>query len=332
MNSRVIVVTGASAGVGRAVVRQFARDFALGITREKPKIGLIARNHDALEVARLEVEELGGEALMLPLDVSDPDAVEKAAATVEETFGPIDVWVNNAAVSIFSPVREMGAREFKRVTEVSYLGYVYGTLSALKRMLSRNRGVIIQVSSLSSLQSIPLQAADCAAKQAVEGFTKSLRAELKNDQSRVRVSLVHLPAMNTPRYDWIKSRLPRGPRPIRPAYQPEIGAKAVVFASKHPKDQIDVGFFVKAPGYQLQQTAELLDPDRRDNLWATVPGDRGVHGKHSSEARKFSSGLWFLKNRPLIALASAFIVLITRSFFRSKRQVEFLNEVASKAG
>lgn len=311
MDSRVIVVTGASAGLGRAIVRQFARDYALGISRQQPKIGLIARNKQALEIAQLEVSELGGEALVLPLDVADPDAIEQAAATVEEKLGPIDVWVNNANVSVFSPVEQMNAREYRRVTEVSYLGYVYGTLSALKRMIPRDRGVIIQVSSLTSLRSVPLQSADNAAKQAVEGFTQSLQHELKNEGSRVRVSLVHLPTMNTPRYNWIKSRLSHGPRPIRPAYQPEIGAKTVVYASKKTANRIDVGSFVKNPGSHLQQTSELVDPDRRDNLWATVPGDHGARGNFSLEARKFSTELWLLKNRGWL-LSVGFALLLAR--------------------
>jgi NAD(P)-dependent dehydrogenase (short-subunit alcohol dehydrogenase family) len=341
MNSRVIVVTGASAGVGRAIVRQFARDYALGVTRDKPKIALIARNRQALEIAQLEVAELGGEALILPLDVSDPDAVEQAASIVEEKFGPIDVWVNNAAVSVFSPVKEMNAREFKRINEVSYLGYVYGTISALKRMIPRNRGVIIQVSSLTALRSVPLRSAHNAAKLAVEGFTKSLRAELKNDRSAVHVTLVHLPTMNTPHYSWTKSRLPRGPRPIRPAYQPEIGAKAVVFASKYPRKKLDFGSYAKTPGYQLQQTLELLNPERRDNLWATVPGDHGARGKFSLEARKFSSELWFLKNRALIFSgilmpAAALFLLNTgmfrRFFSRKSDPTKFLSDAASRAG
>ena len=205
---RVIVITGASAGLGRAAAQAFART-------EKAKIGLIARGKEGLEGAKRDVEELGGKALILPTDVADADAVEAATAKVESELGPIDVWVNDAMTSVFSPVKEMTAAEFKRVTEVNYLGFVNGTLSALRRMLPRDQGVIIQVGSALAYRGIPLQAAYCASKHAIQGFMDSLRSELIHDQNRVRVTMVQMPAMNTPQFDWVKSRLRKRRSPYR---------------------------------------------------------------------------------------------------------------------
>jgi NAD(P)-dependent dehydrogenase (short-subunit alcohol dehydrogenase family) len=223
--NEVIVVTGASAGLGRAIVRRFARDGSA--------IGLIARGRERLEQTLVEVESLGGRGLVLPLDVADADAVEEAAARVETELGPIDVWINNAMVSVYSPIKQMTADEFRRVTEVTYLGYVHGTLAALKRMLPRDRGVIIQVGSALAHRSIPLQSAYCASKHAIMGFHESLLSELIHDKSKVRTTMVQMPAMNTPQFDWAKSRLPRQPQPVPPIYQPEVGADAVHHAVRH---------------------------------------------------------------------------------------------------
>jgi NAD(P)-dependent dehydrogenase (short-subunit alcohol dehydrogenase family) len=214
----VVVVTGASAGVGRATVRAFAVRGA--------HIGLLARGRDGLKGARRDVEERGGKALVLPTDVADAEQVEAAAAAVEETFGPIDIWVNDAMASVFSPVKLMTPEDFKRVTEVTYLGYVNGTLAALRRMLPRDRGVIVQVGSALAYRGIPLQAAYCGAKHAIKGFTESLRCELLHDRSNVRVTIVQMPAMNTPQFGWIKSRLPRKAQPVPPIFQPEPTALA----------------------------------------------------------------------------------------------------------
>src|ERR687896_1641716 len=205
-NAETIVITGASAGVGRATARAFARRGA--------RIGLLARGRDGLEAAQREIEEAGGQALVLPVDVANADAIEAAAISVEETFGPIDVWVNNAMVSVFSPVKEMTAEEFRRVTEVTYLGYVYGTLAALKRMLPRDAGVIVQVGSALAYRGIPLQSAYCGAKHAVQGFTESLRCELLHDGSQVRITMVQMPALNTPHFSVARTRLPRHPKPV----------------------------------------------------------------------------------------------------------------------
>lgn len=229
----VVVVTGASAGVGRAAVRRFAR--------ERTHVGLIARGLDGLEGSRREVETAGGRALVLPADVSDADAVERATARVEEVFGPIDVWVNNATPTVFSPIKDLTSDEFRRMTEVTYIGYVNGTLSALRRMLARDRGVIVQVGSALAYRSIPLQSAYCASKHAISGFTESLRTELRYDKSNVHVTEVHLPALNTPQFSWNKSRLPRHPQPVPPIYQPEVAAEAVYFAAHARRREVVVG-------------------------------------------------------------------------------------------
>jgi NAD(P)-dependent dehydrogenase (short-subunit alcohol dehydrogenase family) len=311
----VVVVTGASAGVGRATVRAFAERGA--------RIGLIARGRDGLEATRREVQELGGEGLVLPLDVADADRVEDAAAQVEERFGPIDVWVNNAMVSVFSPIRQMKPEEFKRVTEVTYLGVVYGTLAALKRMLPRDRGSIVQVGSTLAYRGIPLQAAYCAAKHAVQGFCDSLRTELLHDGSRVKLTMVQLPALNTPQFGWVKSRLPRKAQPVPPIFQPEVAARAIVFAADNDRREIWVGWptvqgiagnkiapglgdrYLAAKGFDSQQYDGHEDPNRPHNLWEPVPGDHGAHGAFDERAQDHSAQLWITTHRTLLAAAGA---------------------------
>ncbi len=310
---RVIVVTGASAGVGRATVQAFAREGA--------RIGLIARGKAGLEGARRDVEERGGQAIVLPLDVADASAVEHAAAQVEEKFGPIDVWVNDAMASVFSPIKEMTAEEFKRVTEVTYLGYVYGTLAALKRMLPRDRGVIIQVGSALAYRGIPLQAAYCAAKHAIQGFCDSLRCELIHDHSRVRVTMIEMPALNTPQFGWVKSRLPRKAQPVPPIFQPEVAAEAIVYASLHARREIYVGMptveaiignkiapglldhYLARNGYDSQQHGGPEDRHRPDNLWEPVDADKdhGAHGAFDSRATPHSPQLWTTMHRAWVA-------------------------------
>src|SRR5437868_12832805 len=223
----VVVITGASAGVGRATVREFAKHGAW--------IGLVARGTDGLEEAKHEVEATGGRAVVLPVDVADPAQVDAAAERVESTLGPIDIWVNNAMASVFSPIKEMSAEEFKRVTEVTYLGYVYGTLAALKRMLPRDRGSIVHIGSALAYRSIPLQAAYCAAKHAVLGFFASLRTELLHDGSNVKTTMVQMPALNTQQFDWVKSRLPHKVQPVPPIYQPEVAGRAIYYAAHYPE-------------------------------------------------------------------------------------------------
>ncbi|MDQ3444935.1 MAG: SDR family oxidoreductase [Pseudomonadota bacterium] len=310
----VVVVTGASAGVGRAVVRRFAREGA--------SVGLIARGVDGLEGARRDVEALGGKALVCQADVSDAAAIEQAAARVEAELGPIDIWINNATTSVFSPIKEMQPEEFKRVTEVTYLGVVYGTQAALKRMLPRDRGMILQVGSALAHRAIPLQSAYCAAKHAIAGFTESLRCELINDQSNVHVTMVNLSAVNTPQFGWNKSRLPNHPQPVPPIYQPEVAARAIYFAAHARRREMSVGmptlvaiygnklapglgdYYLGSQGYESQQTNEPVDPNRPNNLWEPVAGDHGAHGIFDARASSSSPQLWANMNRGwLTALA-----------------------------
>ena len=312
----VVVVTGASAGLGRAIVERFARDGAA--------IGLIARGRERLEDAKRSVESLGGCGLVLPLDVADSAAVEEAASTVERELGEIDVWINNAMVSVYSPIKAMPPEEFRRVTEVTYLGYVNGTLAALKRMLPRDRGVIIQVGSALAHRSIPLQSAYCAAKHAIMGFHESLLSELLHDGSHVRTTMVQMPAMNTPQFDWAKSRLPRQTQPVPPIFQPEVGADAVHHAVRHDvgRELLVAWPTVKAvvgeklvpayidrrlgrDGYASEQTALPADPARPDNLWGPVPGPYGAHGRFDDRSKTFSVELWLAKHRPWLQLAGA---------------------------
>jgi NAD(P)-dependent dehydrogenase (short-subunit alcohol dehydrogenase family) len=300
---RVVVITGASAGVGRAVAHAFA---ARG-----DRIALIARDAVALEEAAQEVVSRGGQALVLPLDVADADAVETAAARIEAELGPIDIWVNNAMVSVFSPVREMTAGEYRRVTEVTYLGYVHGTLSALRRMLRRDRGVIVQVGSALAYRAIPLQSAYCAAKHAINGFTESLRSELIHDGSHVRVTQVQLPAVNTPQFDWVRSRLAGRAQPVPPIYQPEVIAEGIVWAAEHDRRELVIGLsadmailgdkvapnlvdrYLARTGVGGQQADEPEDPDRPDNLFAPVSGLHGTRGRFDDQAKTSSRHLWW---------------------------------------
>jgi NAD(P)-dependent dehydrogenase (short-subunit alcohol dehydrogenase family) len=303
---RTVVVTGAGAGVGRATARMFG---ARG-----DNVGLVARGRDGLEGARGDVEEAGGRALDISTDVADPDAVEEAARRVEEELGPIDVWVNCAMASIFAFTWEIEPDEFRRATEVTYLGFVWGTQTALRRMRPRDRGTIVQVGSALGYRSIPLQSAYCGAKHAVNGFTESVRCELMHDQSNVRITVVQMPAVNTPQFSWVLSRLPRHPQPVPPIYQPEVAAEGVVYAADHPRrKEYWVGGStvatilaqkVAAPlldrylartGYKSQQTGERAAPGRPSNLWQPVdqpPGsDQGAHGSFDDRSRDHSGHL-----------------------------------------
>ncbi|HYG38320.1 MAG TPA: SDR family oxidoreductase [Cytophagales bacterium] len=317
-HKRVVVITGASAGVGRATVREFAKKGA--------DIALIARGIDGLEGAKREVEEMGGRALIFSIDVSDADAVERAAAETEEKLGPIDVWVNNAMNSVFSPVKDMKAEEYKRVTEVTYLGQVYGALSALKRMRPRNRGSIVFVGSALAYRGIPLQSAYCAAKHAIEGFYDSLRTELMHDESQINICMVQLPAMNTTQFGFVKSRLPNKPKPMGMIFKPELAAETIEYASRHNRREIYMGSpTVKAivgnkiapwyadrvlakTGFEGQMTDEPEDPNRKDNLWEPIPGDHGAHGPFIEESHSFSPQLWATTHRGLTAAALASLV------------------------
>jgi NAD(P)-dependent dehydrogenase (short-subunit alcohol dehydrogenase family) len=316
----VVVVTGASAGVGRAVARAYGARGAA--------VGLIARGRDGLEAARVEIEEAGGQALVCPADVANPEQVEEAAAAIERRFGPPDIWINNAMVSVFSPVQEMTPDEFRRVTEVTYLGVVYGTLAALRRMTPRNHGRIVQVGSALAYRGIPLQSAYCAAKHAVQGFCDSLRAELLHDGSAVTVTMVQLPALNTPHFDWVKSRLPNRAQPVPPIFQPEVAAHAILHAAESGRREIYVGLptvsaivanklapglldrYLARFGYDAQQTAQPEDATRADNLWAPLPGDRGAHGRFDACAHDKSPQLWLTQHRGAVAVGIASLGLL----------------------
>jgi short-subunit dehydrogenase len=311
MSKEVVVITGASGGIGRATARLFGKKGA--------KVGLIARSKEALNDAKREIEDAGGKALVLPLDVADAEAVEAAAEQVERKFGPIDIWVNNAMTSVFSPVKEMKAEEYKRVTEVTYLGYVYGTLAALKRMLPRNRGSIVQVGSALAYRSIPLQSAYCAAKHAVVGFTDSLRCELHHDKSSVNLTVVQMPALNTTQFGWVKNRMPHKAQPVPPIYQPEVAARAIFHASHNPRREYWLGWstvaailgqkiipglldrYLGATGYASQQTSQMRDTSAPNNLWKPVHGDRGSHGAFDARSSTYSTEWWISKNRGAIA-------------------------------
>lgn len=322
-----VVVTGASAGVGRAVARRFGADHA--------NVVLIARGRDGLEGARREIEDAGGRALVVEADVADAGAIEAAAARAEETFGPIDIWINNAMASVFSPVREMRAEEYRRVTEVTYLGVVYGTLAALRRMLPRDRGAIVQVGSALAYRGIPLQSAYCAAKHAIQGFMDSLRCELLHDESGVHVTMVQLAAMNTPQFGWVKSRLPRKAQPVAPIYEPEVAAAAIHWAAHHRRRELWVGGptvqaitsnriapgvldrYLAATGYDSQQTDQPEDPTRPDNLWSPVPGDHGAHGTFDARATYDSPQLWTATHRWVAAAVSVGAVALTAAILRN---------------
>lgn len=316
---RTVVITGASAGVGRAAVRRFA---AGGYD-----VGLLARGRGGLEGAAEEVRRHGQRAVVIPCDVAEADAVERAADEVEQTLGPIDVWVNNAMASVFSPVKEMEASEYERVTKVAYLGFVYGTLAALRRMLPRDRGTIVQVGSALAYRSIPLQSAYCAAKHAIVGFTDSLRSELIHDGSNVHVTVVHMPALNTPQFGWVKSRLPRRAQPVPPIYQPEVAADAIYWSAHHRRRELWVGgsaikvilaqkvipglmdHYLARNGYQGQQTDQPEDVDRPHNLWDPLDvqpvQDRGAHGAFDRRSQESSGALTLAKYRPWISAGIA---------------------------
>jgi NAD(P)-dependent dehydrogenase (short-subunit alcohol dehydrogenase family) len=315
--TQTIAITGASAGIGRATARLFAERGA--------RVGLIARGHGGLAGAVRDVERAGGTALAVTADVADYDQTEAAAQQIEDTLGPIDVWVNVAFTSVFAPFADMTPEEFRRVTEVSYLGFVHGTMVALNRMRPRGRGVIVQVGSALGERSIPLQSAYCGAKHAINGFTSSLRCELLHDRSGVRVTVVQMPAVNTPQFSWVRSKLPRHPQPVPPIYQPEVAARAVVFAADHPgRKQYLVGAttaatilanrvvpavldrYLARTGYDSQQTGRR-EGDRPDNLTEPVDdpagADHGAHGEFDNRSHPRSAQL-LLSQHPLAAAAA----------------------------
>ena len=309
------MVTGASAGVGRATVRAFASEGA--------HVGLIARDTEGLHVAAREVEQLGGKGLAMPADVADADQVEKAAARIEDELGAIDVWVNNAMTTVFARLADVAPAEFKRATEVTYLGTVYGTMSALRRMLPRDEGRIIQVGSALAYRSIPLQAAYCGAKHAIAGFTDSLRTELIHDGKNIHLTMVQLPAMNTPQFTWCRSKMPNHPQPVPPIFQPEVAAERIVWASHHNRREVFVGaptvvaieankiapsladYYLGHTGFDSQQTQEPVREDRPDNLFEPVPGDFGAHGVFGKQAHEEAATTWLAGHKGTTALAGA---------------------------
>jgi NAD(P)-dependent dehydrogenase (short-subunit alcohol dehydrogenase family) len=318
MGDKVVVVTGASAGVGRAAARAFGK---LGAT-----VGLVARGEDGLNAAAREIEDAGGRALALPTDVAHADQVHAAADRAEAELGPIDVWVNDAMASIFAPVREIEPDELRRVTEVTYLGQAYGAMAALKHMLPRDRGTIVQVGSALAYRGIPLQAAYCAAKHAVRGFTDSLRTELMHEGRNVRVISVHLPGMNTTQFEMVRLRMPRRPRPVPPVYQPEVAARAIVWAAQNPhRRELWVGGstvmtivgnrlapwladrYLARTGFDSQQTDQPAGAERlhTDYVDAPLPGDHGSHGTFDDEAKERSPQLWLAEHRRALTAAGA---------------------------
>jgi NAD(P)-dependent dehydrogenase (short-subunit alcohol dehydrogenase family) len=315
--AQTVVITGASAGIGRAAARLFAQ--------RGDRVGLIARGHAGLEGAARDVEHAGGSALAVPADVADFAQVESAAKRIEDGLGPIDVWVNVAFASVFAPFAEITPEEFRRVTEVTYLGFVHGTMAALARMRERDRGAIVQVGSALGARSIPLQAAYCGGKHAINGFTESLRCELLHDKSNVHVTVVQMPAVNTPQFSWVRSRLPRHPQPVPPIYQPEVAARAIVYAADHPRrKQYFAGAstaatilanrvapalldrYLARTGYDSQQTGER-EPSRPGNLWEPVDQprgeDHGAHGEFDDKSHPRSAQL-ALSHHPVAATAA----------------------------
>lgn len=275
----------------------------------------MARGVEALDATRAEIERRGGKALVIPTDVADHEAVEAAAAIAEHQLGPIDFWINNAMASVFAPFREISPEDFRRVTEVTYLGYVYGTQAALKRMLPRDRGKIIQVGSALAYRGIPLQSAYCGAKHAIQGFNESLRTELMHDGSNVKVTMVQLPAMNTPQFHWVKTSMEEHPQPVPPIWQPEVAAEAILWATQHDRREINVAWTTSATvlankiipglldrylartGIDGQKADFPIEPNREDNLWAPVANDFGARGEFGSRSRSSSPHWWINKNR-----------------------------------
>ncbi|MGH7996100.1 MAG: SDR family oxidoreductase [Opitutaceae bacterium] len=303
----VVAITGASAGVGRATARLFASQGA--------RLGLLARDPARLRDTLAEVEDLGGEGIVVAADVSDPAATEELARALEEKFGRIDVWINNAMVSVYSRIWDMPPEEFKRVTEVTYLGAVYGAQAALRRMLPRSRGTIVQVGSALAYRSIPFQSAYCASKHAIRGFLDSLRSELLAERKGIHVTMVQLPSLNTPQFEWTCNRLGQKTKPPPPIYQPEIAAEAICWAAHHDRREIQVGIstvaailankvapwaldrYLAQPGHAFIPTGEPVGPDAEGNLWKPVAGDPGAHGPFDADAKPRSPQLEFVKRR-----------------------------------
>jgi NAD(P)-dependent dehydrogenase (short-subunit alcohol dehydrogenase family) len=309
-----VVITGGTAGIGRATAREFARHGC--------NVAVLARGQDGLDATKRDIEELGGKALTIATDVADWTAVEAAADQVERELGPIDIWVNNAFAGIFSRFVDVTPQEYERVTQVTYLGQVNGTRAALKRMLPRDKGAIVLVGSALAYRGIPLQSAYCGAKHAIQGFIDSVRCELLHDKSNVTITMVQMPGVNTPQFDWIRAKLPGQPRPVGKVYQPEVAARAIYFAARDGRKEMLVGLptieavwgnkvassmmddYLAATGFASQQRPERVSPDRKDNLFQPVAGDHGAHGSFDSEAVDSSAELWVSEHKKELGLAA----------------------------
>ncbi len=325
---RIVAITGATAGVGRAAALEFARHGA--------DVALLARDAGPLHETAQEVRAAGVRVLSIPVDVSDAQAVEAAAASIESRLGPIDVWVNNAMVTAFAPVDAISHKDFARITDVTYHGFVWGTMAALKRMMTRDRGVIVQVGSALAYRSIPLQSAYCGAKHAIRGFTDALRCELKHRKSGVRVTMVQMPALNTPQFEWAENQMPHAPRPVAPIFQPEVAARAIYWAATHRRREVWVGAssikaivanqwipglldrYLGRTGVDAQQDAKIASTTRPSNLWKPVHGLHRVHGRFDAEASSSSPALWLDTHRKLALLGVAALTTLCVGLIRRR--------------
>ena len=312
--AETVVITGGTAGIGRATARAFARRGC--------NVAVLARGADGLGATERDIEDLGGKALAIATDVADWKAVEVAADRIERELGPIDIWVNNAFAGIFSRFMDVTPEEYERVTAVTYLGQVNGTRAALKRMVPRDRGAIILVGSALAYRGIPLQSAYCGAKHAIQGFIDSVRCELLHDKSNVTITMVQMPGVNTPQFDWIRAKLPGQPRPVGKVYQPEVAARAIYAAAHDGRKEMLVGLptveavwgnkvasslldeYLAATGIDAQQRPEPVSPDRKDNLFEPVAGDHGAHGSFDDEAVDSSAELWITEHKRELGLAA----------------------------
>jgi short-subunit dehydrogenase len=332
MQKETVVVTGASAGLGRAIAREFGR--------RESNVVLLARGEAGLKGAAVDVERAGGHAHIIPTDVADAEAVERAAQEAEQRFGPIDIWINNAMVTVLAPAKEMKPEEYKRATEVTYLGVVYGTLAALRRMLPRDRGTIVQVGSAMAYRSIPLQSAYCGAKHAILGFTDSVRCELLHDKSKLRLTMVQMPAMNTTQFGWVRNKMSHKSQPVPPIFEPEVGARAVYWAAHHNRRQVYVGTssvgaivgnkvapglldkYLAKSGYKSQQTGHREDPARADNLFRPVDGgkDCGSHGDFDSRSHSHSVQLWADLHRGSLGVGAGVAAAVAGALLYRRRR------------